>query len=186
MDELPARLLELSPDLLTRVVEANCEASAPGRHAIDGRDAVRLACDLVLAGVDTPHVVDLACQSPGEVADETANALLRAALDDLGLPAVDWYRFEWTITRKVAGVVLRGEVGPCEGMYDLWDRWDSTPDSTSVAGALLLCAEWEGADEEERVVLRTRIRAFARATVELADQRLAEHDGRGADRAEGR
>ncbi|GAA2674503.1 MULTISPECIES: hypothetical protein [Actinosynnema] len=83
--EGPAWLRALPDELAARVVEANALASAPGAREVDGEDAVRLACDLIIAGVDAPEVVDLACQ-PCDVDGLTASVLLRTAMDALGLP----------------------------------------------------------------------------------------------------
>lgn len=74
-DELRERVLRLNADLLVGLLRPD--------------EAVWLACDLLVAGVETPTLLELAGESPIRLILADAVPLVRQTLAELGVEPID-------------------------------------------------------------------------------------------------
>src|SRR5690348_12053461 len=58
-------------------------------------EPVRIACDLLVARIETPSVIALACESPTRLTLHEGRPLVRRLLSDLALDPVDIHRAGW-------------------------------------------------------------------------------------------
>ncbi|MFS8100385.1 hypothetical protein LFM09_24965 [Lentzea alba] len=70
--------------------------------------AVWLACDLLVAGLDTPALRELAGESPSRLEKSEAGALVGQFLAELGIKPMTREEADWFIGREVAWKVLGG------------------------------------------------------------------------------
>jgi hypothetical protein len=105
--------VELPASLRHRVTLLNAEY-ALGRAK--GSDAVWLACDLLVAGVDGLAVAELAAAST-DMSFSDGEPLIVAMLDELGCPRLDPVTAVWTLARDAAQRLLAGEP---EAGAELW------------------------------------------------------------------
>ncbi|MEU3649989.1 hypothetical protein AB0E59_41945 [Lentzea sp. NPDC034063] len=99
----------MSPDLRDRLLHLNAQLAYGG---VEADAAVWLACDLLLAGVESPAVVELAGESPTQLRSEEAAALFEQSLAELGLPKLSQEQADWIGYRDVALDVISGRLTP--------------------------------------------------------------------------
>lgn len=92
--ELRNRLLSLNAQLFYERVETDA--------------AVWLACDLLVAGVDTPALCELAGESPARLDARKARPLIRRVFAELDVPLMAEEQAEWVLGREVAHRILAG------------------------------------------------------------------------------
>ncbi|MBY8852792.1 hypothetical protein K7G98_33020, partial [Saccharothrix sp. MB29] len=97
-DELRERVLRLNADLLTDLLSPD--------------EAVWLACDLLVAGVETPALLELAGESPTRLTFADAAPLVRQTLAELGAEPLDASQAPWVIARDVARQMIAGVCCP--------------------------------------------------------------------------
>jgi hypothetical protein len=85
----------LSPELIERVRLLSARVMFADA---DGRDVVRLACDLLVAGIDTPSIVELAAL-PYSATMNDVDPLFRAMLVELGRPQLPRDEAGWLLVR---------------------------------------------------------------------------------------
>ncbi|MGZ3141542.1 hypothetical protein ACVDFE_06000 [Lentzea chajnantorensis] len=96
----------MNDDLRKRLAFFNAELT-DGR--LDSRDTVGFACDLLLAGLDTPAVRELAGESPVQERMSETYDLARQMLVELGVEPMTSEQAEWFLGRDAARKVLAGE-----------------------------------------------------------------------------
>jgi hypothetical protein len=145
-DELRDRLLRLNAGLLV-----------PDQ-------AVWLTCDLLLAGYETPAVVELAGESPTLLHGQDADMLADRVLTELGMARLSEEESSWVECRDLALDVISGKLPP--------DHW---------ACCTVPLRELANADEldELRMIaihdpaaVADRVLRFAHECVRIADARL--------------
>ncbi|CCH30758.1 hypothetical protein ABZ816_00655 [Actinosynnema sp. NPDC047251] len=137
--------------------------------------AVWLACDLLVAGVDTPAVVDLAGESPTRLTAGDAMPIVREVLAELGFGPVDLTQRPWAVARDVARRVAAGTLPPEVGVGYLYWMWPDCDHHDVIRALLPPLDEWHDAlpSQRDEEALRARMRELARDVVLVADQRLA-------------
>lgn len=93
-DELRNRLLRLNLDLAD--------------SSIDPEQVVWLACDLLVAGLDSPALQELAGESPTRLAQRDADALVEQVLLELGVAPMSAEDADWHLGREAALQVVAG------------------------------------------------------------------------------
>ncbi|GGU20886.1 hypothetical protein [Lentzea flava] len=115
-DELRDRLLRLNAAFVANEVQPDV--------------AVRLACDLLEAGVDSPALRELAGESPTRLTVRQVRPLVAAALAELRLPVLTRHQVGWVLARDVARQLISGELRRELGANRLW-----------------IIGQWHGLDE---------------------------------------
>jgi hypothetical protein len=77
-------------------------------HKIDPERVVWLACDLLVAGLDSPALRELAGESPARLEQSEANALVRQVLVELDIVPMTEEEADWFLGREAALQILRG------------------------------------------------------------------------------
>lgn len=108
-DELRERVLRLNAALLTDLLRPD--------------EAVWLACDLLVAGVETPTLTELAGEPPTRLRLPDAMPLVRQALTELGVAPIDASQAPWVVARDIARQMIAGNLRPEDGARSLWDLW---------------------------------------------------------------
>jgi hypothetical protein len=70
--------------------------------------AVWLACDLLVAGLDTPALCELAGEPPTRLSRTRARRLARRFLEELGVELMTLEQADWFLGREVARRILGG------------------------------------------------------------------------------
>lgn len=78
--------------------------------------AVWLACDLLVAGYETPAVIELAGESPTQLWTWEADPLTDRVLAELGIPRLTDQEQEWVEYRDLALDVVSGKLTPTTGL----------------------------------------------------------------------
>jgi hypothetical protein len=166
MENLPEGLRErvarLNADLLLDLVEAD--------------EAVWLACDLLVAGAETPTLMELAGESPTQLLHADAVPLVRQMLAELGVAPVEASRALWVVVRDIGRRMIAGTLSPEDGARSLWDLWLSFDDAADEIGFLLEPLEaWDQTPPALRddEAIRAWMRELAHEVVLVADARLA-------------
>lgn len=113
MDDLPDELRE-------RVVLLDAELQPDRLHP---GDAVWLACDLLIAGVETPALPELAGESPARLTLADGGPLIRQVLAGLGVERIDVVRAPWVVACDIARRMIAGGLPPEDGARSLWGLW---------------------------------------------------------------
>jgi hypothetical protein len=103
--ELRKRLFRLNADL------AGSRLSA--------EDAIWLACDLLVAEVDTPAVVELATASLKSTYPPEAAELFEQVLAELGIEPMTYQEASWWFARDIAGLMAAGELDRQDGENEM-------------------------------------------------------------------
>jgi hypothetical protein len=88
-------------------------------YALDPGQAVWLACDLLVAGFDTPALCELAGESPTRLMQREASPLVERMLTELDVELMTEEQADWVFGREVAQRVLSGEPRD-EWEDDIW------------------------------------------------------------------
>ncbi|GGU20877.1 hypothetical protein [Lentzea flava] len=102
----------MDPVLRSRLLRLNAGLLLPDQ-------AVWLACDLLLAGYETPALVELAGESPTDLRGCDAEALADRVLAELGTSRLSEEESNWVECRDLALDVISGEVSPDDWAYRL-------------------------------------------------------------------
>jgi hypothetical protein len=95
----------VSPDLRDRLLRLNLDLAD---CTIDPERVVWLACDLLVAGLDSPALRELAGESPTRLEQSEANALVRQVLVELGIELMTEDEADWYLGRETARQILAG------------------------------------------------------------------------------
>ncbi|WP_439662454.1 hypothetical protein ACSHWB_13950 [Lentzea sp. HUAS TT2] len=95
----------MSPELDERLLRLNL---ACADNAIDPQRVVWLACDLLIAGLDSPALSELAGESPTRLTQREADALVRQVLVELGCTLMTEDEADWFLGREAARKVIAG------------------------------------------------------------------------------
>jgi hypothetical protein len=160
-DELRERVQRINADLIQ-------DALRPG-------DAVWLACDLLVAGIESPAVVELAGEPPTRLERSDAVLLVRRLLAEIGVEPVDPGQEPWVVARGIARQMIAGDLLPEVGASELWSLWWSCDNVAELGLMLQPLEDWEATpamfrDDE---AIRAWILELAPAVVRAADERLA-------------
>lgn len=123
-----------------------------------------LACDLLVAGVDTPAAIALACESPVQLRSWDADTLAEQLLAELGIPPLTDEQTAWVEYRDRALDVISGKLTPehwacCLSPLGELGRQDELNDLTAAAF-------------RDPAAVSDRVLQFARECVRIADERL--------------
>jgi hypothetical protein len=160
-DELRERVLRLNADVV--------------RDDLRPGDAVWLACDLLVAGIDSSAIVDLAGEPPTRLELSEALPMVHRMLADLGIEPVDTSQAPWIVARGVARQLITGDLPAVTGASELWSLWESCDHPEELGRMLQPLEDWETTpvmfrDDE---AIRARILQLAPAVVGAADAYLA-------------
>jgi hypothetical protein len=165
MDALPEAVREkvqrLSADLITGLLLPE--------------NTVWLACDLLMAGVETPAVVELAGESPTQLTLGDAVPLVRQVLAELGVEPVDTTQAAWVVARGVARQMITGDLPPEDGAATLWGLWWACDTALEIGRMLEPLEAWQDTLPKDRddEAIRAEMRRLAPAVIRAADVRLA-------------
>ncbi|MDU0293554.1 hypothetical protein [Saccharothrix longispora] len=160
-DELRERVLRLNADLLTDLLSPD--------------EAVWLACDLLVAGVETPALLELAGESPTRLTFADAAPLVRQTLAELGAEPLDASQAPWVIARDVARQMIAGGLLPEDGARSLWGLWWSCDNAEEIGLMLQPLEAWDETLPEHRDddAIRAEMRELAEGVVHAANAHLA-------------
>ncbi|GGN07314.1 hypothetical protein GCM10011609_53530 [Lentzea pudingi] len=77
-------------------------------NAIDPERVVWLACDMLVAGIDSPALRELAGESPTRLEKRDADALVEQVLLELGITPMSYEDADWFLGREAALQVVAG------------------------------------------------------------------------------
>ncbi|PXX56535.1 hypothetical protein DFR70_11987 [Nocardia tenerifensis] len=160
-DELRERVLRLKAELLLDLLRTDA--------------AVWLACDLLVAGVDTPALLELAGESPTGLLLADATPLVRQVLTELEVEPIDESQAAWVVARDIARQMIAGELRPEDGAHSLWGLWSSCDGAAAISVLLEPLEAWDEtppADRDDEAI-RAWMRELAHGVVDAAHQRLA-------------
>ena len=138
-------------------------------------ELVRLACDLIVAGVDIPSVTELAGM-PSTVEMRDAQRLFLQMVEDLGRPPVATEEAAWVVARKVAQQLWSATIPPARAAGILWGLWWDCGNPKEIAAFVQLLDAWEERLPGERVDLEDQMRQLAPAVIQAADRALPAHE----------
>ncbi|PWK90716.1 hypothetical protein C8D88_101736 [Lentzea atacamensis] len=147
----------MNPELRSRLLHLNADRLLPSQ-------AVWLACDLLVAGIGTPAVVELAGESPAGLLADDAELLADRVLAELGIPRLNREQVELVECRELALDVISGELAPEHWACCIWPLgrfWRGDDLDTFRAMAV-----HDPAEVSEDVL------EYAREFVRIADERL--------------
>jgi hypothetical protein len=127
---------------------------------LESRDTVGFACDLLLAGLDTPAMRELAGESPVQQRASETYDLARQMLVELGVEPMTYDQAHWFLGREIARRILAG------APRAEWDEktWRI---NTTIAGDEVFWAAARYDDDPEPYL------AFVREYVQKADRELS-------------
>jgi hypothetical protein len=118
-------------------------------------EPVRLACDLLAAGIESPAIIALACESPTRLAVSDGEPVLRQLLTKLQIEPLNEYQAAWITARELAREIEYGQLDPATGghllyglgracgepeemrsLHDTLDDWEQTPPQDQDLGRL--------------------------------------------------
>jgi hypothetical protein len=160
-DELRDRVSRLNADLLLDLVR-------PG-------EAVWLACDLLVAGVESPSTAELAGESATRLLLSDAVPLVRQLLADLGVVPIDAARAPWVVARDIARQMIAGTLLPEAGARSLWGLWWSCDNAPEIGLMLQPLEAWDEtlAGNRDDEAIRAEMRELAQGVLLAANARLA-------------
>lgn len=163
-DELRERLRRLNADLLVDLLRPD--------------EAVWLACDLLVAGAETPTLLELAGESPTRLTLAEALPLVRQTLVELGVDPIDTSQAPWVIARDVAHQMIAGALPPEDGARSLWGLWWSCDNAEEIGLMLQPLEAWDETLPAHRndEAIRAEMRELAQGVVRAANARLAAGD----------
>ncbi len=138
-------------------------------------ELVQLACDLLVAGVDVPSVIDLAGM-PYTVEMRDAEPLFRQMVEDLGRPPMPKKEAAWVMARKVAQQLWNNSIPPARAAGILWGLWRYCGNPEEIAAFVQLLDAWEERLPGERAGLEDQMRQLAPAVIQAADRALSAHE----------
>lgn len=159
-DELRERVLRLNADLLTGLLRPD--------------ESVRLACDLLVAGVETPTLAELAGESPTRLRVADAVPLVRQTLTELGVVPIDPSQAPWVVARDIARQMIAGTLLPEDGARSLWGLWWSCDNAREIGLMLQPLDAWNDtlpADRDDDAI-RAEMRELAQGVLLAANARL--------------
>lgn len=160
-DELRERVLRLNADLLVDLLRPD--------------EAVWLACDLLVAGVETPMLLELAGESPTRLTLADAVPLVRQTLTELGVEPIDTSQAPWVVARDIARQMIAGGLPPEDGARSLWGLWWSCDTVTEIGLMIQPLDAWDATPPAHRddEAIRAEMRQLALEVVRVANARLA-------------
>ncbi|WP_156756461.1 hypothetical protein [Actinokineospora pegani] len=128
-------------------------------------DAVRLACDLLVADVESDGVLDLAVE-PFDTGLRTAGPLIDRVLDGMGVERPDADEAARTVAEDIARAMLAGTLAPEDGAAQMWSvsRGAGHPGVlVNFLGPLEEWENWEGGPQTDadRAAIRARVLELA-------------------------
>lgn len=165
VDDLPdgmrERVLRLNADLVVDLFRPD--------------EAVWLACDLLVAGVETPTLLELAGESPTRLTSADAVPLVRQVLVELGVEPIDASQAPWIIARDIARQMIAGSLLPEDGARSLWRLWWSCDTAQEIGLMLQPLEAWDETLPAHRddETIRAEMRDLAEGIVHAANSRLA-------------
>lgn len=143
----------MNAELRTRLLRINAQLLLPSQ-------AVWLACDLLVAGVESPAAVELAAESPTQLLADDADRVLA----ELGIPRLSPEQAELVKCRDLALDVISGELAPehwacCSWpLGRFWRRKDLD--------------RWRAVAVHDPAEVAEDVLEYAREFVRIADERL--------------
>ncbi|MDX3657790.1 hypothetical protein PV646_10800 [Streptomyces sp. ID05-26A] len=134
----------MNAELRNRLLRLNVDLAAT-RMSPD--DAIWLACDLLVAGVDTPAVIELAGASPGSTYVADAAHLVERLLAELGIEPMTAQQACWWFARDVARLMATGELDREGGETELSALGAEFGNAELVPGQLVPAEILRTADE---------------------------------------
>lgn len=137
----------LPPALRARVLRLNADLTL---EELDPEPVVWLACDLLVAGADTPALCELAGESPTGLTRADAEPLVRRMLTELGVEPVDTARAPRIVAHDIARRMISGSLAPEDGANELWSLWTYRDDVAGISALLGPLERWEDTPAEHR------------------------------------
>jgi hypothetical protein len=133
-----------------------------------------LACDLLVAGVETPALAELAGESPTRLRFPDAVALVPQALIELGIVPIDASQAPWVVARDIAREMIAGHLLPEDGARSLWGLWWSCDNAPEIGLMLQPLDAWNDtlpADRDDAAI-RAEMRELAQGIFMAANAKL--------------
>jgi hypothetical protein len=133
-------------------------------------EPVRIACDLLVAGVETPAVIALACESPTRLALREGRPLVRRLLSELPLDAMSVHQAGWITARDLASRIESGALDEEKGGHLLLGLWYACQEPDELRPLLGILDDWEDTplQHRDRERFNTALRRLSRVVVEGA------------------
>lgn len=131
--------------------------------------AVPLACDLLVAGFDTPALRVLAGEST-DLRAVDAQPLIAEMLTELGVEPIEPHRAFLVIARDVARQMISGTMPAEYGASWLWSLWTDC-DLPEAAKLLDPLERWQYAEDDQEAI-RAEMRGLAADVVRAVDDIL--------------
>lgn len=160
-DGIRAKVQRLNADLINGLL-------VPGT-------AVWLACDLLVAGVETPAVMELAGESPTGLTRGDAEPLVRRMLSEMGIEPLDTGQAAWIVARDIARQMVDGGLPAEDGAAMLWGLWWDCDNAPEIGIMVQPLDEWQETPPGHRddEAIRGEMRRLAPAVIRAADRWLA-------------
>jgi hypothetical protein len=139
-----------------------------------GDEIVRLACDLLVAGIDAPAVVTVA-GLPYSVTMTEAEPIFWETLVQLGLPPLARDAAGWALAGSVARQMVADSIPQHVGAGILWGLWWEVGQAPEIAEFVQLLDEWEVAMPPGKAAVENEMRAKAEAVVAASDRAAGEN-----------
>ncbi|MBD2894938.1 hypothetical protein amrb99_38690 [Actinomadura sp. RB99] len=133
-------------------------------------EPVRIACDLLVAGIETPSVIALACESPTRLTLREGRPLVRRLLSDLALDPMNIHRAGWITARDIALQIEAGTLKAEDGGHFLLGLWHPCREPDEMRPLLGTLDAWEETPPQHRnreqfsLAMRRLSRAVIQAT----------------------
>ncbi|MGW6443689.1 hypothetical protein [Lentzea sp. NPDC055074] len=95
----------MNAELRKRLVRLNADLAD---NSTDPERAVWLACDLLVAGLASPALAELAGESPSQLVERDADVLVAQVLAELGITPMSEEEADWYLGRETALQVVAG------------------------------------------------------------------------------
>lgn len=140
-------------------------------------EPVRLACDLLLAGIESPAIVALACESPARLTISDGEPILRQLLTELEIEPLNEYQAAWLTARELAHEIEFGRLDPATGGHLLYGLEYACGEPEAMRALHDTLDDWEQTPPQDQDLdrLGATMRTIARAVAQAAPAHLADH-----------
>jgi hypothetical protein len=163
--ELRERLerLQAASVLLEEVSDTYLDRMFPG-------EPVWIACELLVAGIETPAVVALACESPTRLTPREGEPLVRNLLSELAVEHMDIRGAGWIVARYLAREIEGAALDVENGAHLLLGLGHACEEPEEMSPLLSALDDWECTPPQYRdhEQFSTTIRTLAKTILDAA------------------
>ncbi|GLY78436.1 hypothetical protein [Actinoallomurus iriomotensis] len=137
-------------------------------------EPVWIACGLLVAGIETPAVIALACESPTRLVVREGRPLVQRLLSELALDAMGVHQAGWITAREIARQIETGTLDEADGGHLLLGLWETCHEPDEMRPLRGLLDAWENTpfQHRDRERFGLALRRLSRAVIRGAPARL--------------